>query len=327
MEPKHTLTTFAAGEEGMDIEYKRKIDRHLQWRSPTSARPMSTSTPPCQASRARRVTTFAAGWRSRAAWTSRLRDDMSMAGLRLSSAWSTANPFPSAIMGRVCPAPCESDCNRNRGRRFRRHQRGRATCRRLGVGERSEACRVPARKPARRVAVVGGGPAGLAADHVSCASRGHGVTDFRSPWGTRWHAALWPSGATARRAPSLAAEDPIASSIIGVDGASTNTQDWRRRCRPRRNSSADFDAILLGAWARRPAAPCRSPEVRWNAELRVNGIEFLEAFNTGRLTCMPRPNAIDRGWRRRHLYRRCLGGAPPRAHVRPADDDAAARRC
>ncbi len=72
-----------------------------------------------------------------------------------------ANPFPS-MMGRVCPAPCEQGCNRNAVDEF------------VGINSVEQyigdAAKAGAYKfadlPAigdKRVAIVGGGPAGMAA--------------------------------------------------------------------------------------------------------------------------------------------------------------------
>ncbi|MGH8672193.1 MAG: NAD(P)-binding protein, partial [Burkholderiales bacterium] len=71
-----------------------------------------------------------------------------------------ANPFPS-VMGRVCPAPCETGCNRNMvedhvGINSVEHF----------LGEYANANNLaffkPETKTGKRVAVIGAGPAGLA---------------------------------------------------------------------------------------------------------------------------------------------------------------------
>ena len=87
-----------------------------------------------------------------------------------------ANPFPS-VMGRVCPAPCESGCNRNEvedhvGINSVEHF----------LGEYAIANNLKFATPAvapsgKKVAILGGGPAGM-----SCAyqlvRKGHEVTIF-----------------------------------------------------------------------------------------------------------------------------------------------------
>lgn len=84
------------------------------------------------------------------------------------------NPFPAAL-GRVCPHPCESRCNRtDRGGAIAIHMMERF------LGDASLADRfVPQRASptGKRVAVIGGGPAGLAAAY-NLAIAGHAVTVY-----------------------------------------------------------------------------------------------------------------------------------------------------
>ncbi|HRI16992.1 MAG TPA: NAD(P)-binding protein, partial [Burkholderiaceae bacterium] len=86
-----------------------------------------------------------------------------------------ANPFPS-VMGRVCPAPCESGCNRNQVEDF------------VGInsvehflGEYAIANNLrfvrPEQSSGKKVAVIGGGPAGLSAAY-QLARQGHALTTF-----------------------------------------------------------------------------------------------------------------------------------------------------
>ncbi|MFA7592350.1 MAG: NAD(P)-binding protein [Thiohalobacteraceae bacterium] len=74
---------------------------------------------------------------------------------------TNSNPFP-AMMGRVCPAPCEDGCNRNEVEDF------------VGINaveqfigdtafENSYRFDVPALTSDKKVAIIGGGPAGMAA--------------------------------------------------------------------------------------------------------------------------------------------------------------------
>src|SRR5512143_860434 len=86
-----------------------------------------------------------------------------------------ANPFP-AVMGRVCPAPCESGCNRNEvedhvGINSVEHFLGEyAIANKLKYVNKS--------KPTgKKVAIIGGGPGGLSCAY-QLALKGHDVTIF-----------------------------------------------------------------------------------------------------------------------------------------------------
>ncbi|MDH4325082.1 MAG: FAD-dependent oxidoreductase, partial [Betaproteobacteria bacterium] len=85
-----------------------------------------------------------------------------------------ANPFPS-MMGRVCPAPCQTGCNRNKVEDF------------VGINaveqyigdyalEKNYTFQAGP-ETGKRVAIVGGGPAGLSAAY-QLRRKGHAVTLF-----------------------------------------------------------------------------------------------------------------------------------------------------
>jgi 2-oxoacid:acceptor oxidoreductase gamma subunit (pyruvate/2-ketoisovalerate family) len=82
----------------------------------------------------------------------------------------------SAVCGRVCPAPCMEGCNR-------REYDGSVNIRGLErwIAEKAPVAeREPGRHPSpRRVAIVGGGPAGLSAAYT-LARAGHGATIFEA---------------------------------------------------------------------------------------------------------------------------------------------------
>ena len=86
-----------------------------------------------------------------------------------------ANPFPS-MMGRVCPAPCQEGCNRNEVEDF------------VGINSVEQyigdhalqeglSFEKPAQESGKRVAIIGGGVAGMAAAY-QLRRLGHGATIF-----------------------------------------------------------------------------------------------------------------------------------------------------
>ncbi len=86
-----------------------------------------------------------------------------------------ANPFPS-MMGRVCPAPCQEGCNRNEVEDF------------VGINSVEQfigdhalqaglSFERPAQESGKRVAIIGGGVAGMAAAY-QLRRLGHGATIF-----------------------------------------------------------------------------------------------------------------------------------------------------
>ncbi|MGB7541585.1 MAG: NAD(P)-binding protein [Burkholderiales bacterium] len=183
-----------------------------------------------------------------------------------------ANPFPS-VMGRVCPAPCESGCNRNQVEDF------------VGInsvehfiGDNAIAKNFVYEKPAaatgRKVAVIGGGPAGLSAAY-QLARKGHEVTIFDE------HAELGGMmryGIPGFRTPRAVLDAEIQRILdLGVK--------TRMNCRvgtqvTMESIRADFDAVFLGLGAQAGRAlPCPGNE----APNIVTATAFLRAFNDGRM--------------------------------------------
>ena len=183
-----------------------------------------------------------------------------------------ANPFPS-VMGRVCPAPCESGCNRNEVEDFVGINSVEHFLGDKAIAEKYAYAK-PETKSGKKVAVIGGGPAGL-----SCAyqlvRKGHAVTVFDE------HPELGGMmryGIPGFRTPRHILDAEI-QRILDL-GVETQLQ-----CRvgvdiTMEQIRADFDAVFLGLGAQsgRPL-PCPGNE----APNIVTATAFLQAFNDGRM--------------------------------------------
>ena len=98
-----------------------------------------------------------------------------------------ANPFPSQ-MGRVCPAPCEDGCNRNEVEDFVGINAVEQFIGDTAVAE-GFAFEPPAHETGKRIAIIGGGPAGMTAAY-QLRRRGHRCTIYGRPRGARRDDAL-----------------------------------------------------------------------------------------------------------------------------------------
>ncbi len=184
-----------------------------------------------------------------------------------------ANPFP-AVMGRVCPAPCESGCNRNEvedhvGINSLEHF----------LGEYAVKNNLKYNKPnvapsGKTVAVLGGGPAGL-----SCAYqlvlKGHDVTVFDEH---ELLGGMMRYGIPGFRTP----RDVLDAEIQRILDLGVKT---RMKCHVGKDITMgelreQFDAVFLGMGAQAgralPIADAEAPNV-------VTATAFLKAFNDGRL--------------------------------------------
>lgn len=185
-----------------------------------------------------------------------------------------ANPFP-AMMGRVCPAPCQDGCNRNELEDFVGIN---AVEQFIGDTAIANGYAFPAAPPlsGKRVAVIGGGPAGLAAAY-QLRRRGHACTIFESNEGL---GGMFRYGIPGYRVPreKLDAEIERILALGDIEvrfktrvGVDVQIADLDR----------DFDAVL---WA----IGCQSgrglPVPGWKGTPNcVSGVAFLKAFNEGRM--------------------------------------------
>ena len=185
-----------------------------------------------------------------------------------------ANPFP-AIMGRVCPAPCEDGCNRNNVEDFVGINSVEQFIGDTAIRENYQFPSAPALS-GKRVAIVGGGPAGLAAAY-QLRRKGHASTIFDE------HEALGGMmryGIPGYRTPRAEVLDRETQRILDLGGI-----ELRMNTRVGRDVSVEelereFDAIL---WAIGCQSGRALPVPGGDAPNCVTGVEFLAAFNTGRL--------------------------------------------
>ena len=184
-----------------------------------------------------------------------------------------ANPFPS-VMGRVCPAPCESGCNRNEvedhvGINSVEHF----------LGEYAIANNLKFNKPnvarsGKKVALLGGGPASLSCAY-QLALKGHDVTIFDEH---EFLGGMMRYGIPGFRTPRNILDAEIQRILdLGVQ--------TRLKCHVGKDISMEkirkeFDAVFLGMGAQAgralPIADAEAPNV-------VTATAFLKAFNEGRL--------------------------------------------
>jgi len=182
-----------------------------------------------------------------------------------------ANPFP-ASMGRVCPAPCESGCNRNEVDDY------------VGINaveqyvgdwanENGVKLAEAGADTGFKIAVIGGGPAGLAAAYFM-RQDGHAVTVFEA---NAKLGGMMRYGIPGYRTPRDMLDIEIGritdmgvqvklNTKVGVDVSVAALED-------------EYDAIFwaLGAQKGRPL-----PIPGWEGtENCIDGVEFLDAFNKG----------------------------------------------
>ena len=262
-----TFTRYESGERPEDWDLEEKIfQQDTSYKCPTYVH----KTPPCQGS-------CPSGHEIRG-WLAIARgmdkppsEDMPWQEYAFNRMLE-ANPFP-ATMGRVCPAPCEDGCNRNKVDDFvginalEQYVGDWANDNDVSIIGKLET------ETGKNVAVIGGGPAGLTAA-MFLRRQGHGVTIFES------HAELGGMmryGIPGYRTPRQMLNIEIGRIInMGVELCmSTKVGE---------DISLDeideqFDAVFWGIGAQNGRGlPVEGFVGTPNC---MNGVEFLDAFNQG----------------------------------------------
>ena len=185
---------------------------------------------------------------------------------------TVANPFP-AIMGRVCPAPCEDGCNRNE---VEDHVGINAVEQFIGdyALEHQLKLHPAGEDTGKKVAIIGSGVAGLACAY-QLRRMGHACTIIEA------HdelGGMMRYGIPGYRIPREVLDGEIQRILdLGVEvrrntkvGVDISLEDLK----------TDFDAVFIGLGAQSGAA---LPVPGGDAPNCISGIAFLQAFNDGRL--------------------------------------------
>jgi NADPH-dependent glutamate synthase beta subunit-like oxidoreductase len=183
-----------------------------------------------------------------------------------------ANPFPS-MMGRVCPAPCQDGCNRNEVEDFVGIN---AVEQYIGDTAIEKGFKfTPGADTGKKVAVIGGGPAGMAAA-FQLRKMGHAVTVFEKDPEL---GGMMRYGIPNYRIP----RDKLQAEIQRIldMGVETRTGVKVGADVPVADIEKEHDAIL---WALGCQNGRDLPVDGWKGTPNcVSGVAFLKAFNEGRM--------------------------------------------
>ncbi|OOC11187.1 NAD(P)-binding protein [Thioalkalivibrio halophilus] len=184
-----------------------------------------------------------------------------------------ANPFPS-VMGRVCPAPCESGCNRNEVEEF------------VGINSVEQyigdtafheqfTFDAPPPLSGKHVAIVGGGPGGMsAAYHLRRLGHAATIFDDHEELG-----GMMMYGIPEYRVPREILRHEM-DRILGLGDIHLRLKTRVGRDVSMEEVENEFDAVV---WAVGCQTGRKLPVPGGDAPNCITGVDFLEAFNTGRM--------------------------------------------
>nr|VFJ42401.1 MAG: NADPH-dependent glutamate synthase beta chain [Candidatus Kentron sp. DK]VFJ45441.1 MAG: NADPH-dependent glutamate synthase beta chain [Candidatus Kentron sp. DK] len=186
---------------------------------------------------------------------------------------TNANPFP-AQMGRVCPAPCQDGCNRNEVEDFVHIN---AIEQYIGdyANEHGFRFECPEQVSGKKVAIIGGGPAGMAAAY-QLRRKGHGSTIFDDH---EELGGMMRYGIPGYRVPRGNLDKEI-QRILDMGAIEVRTGTRVGTDVMIEQLEKEFDAVLwtIGCKTGRPLPVSGS-----DAPNCITGVEFLDSFNSGRM--------------------------------------------
>ncbi|MHC4605582.1 MAG: NAD(P)-binding protein [Planctomycetota bacterium] len=185
--------------------------------------------------------------------------------------YTDTNPFP-AVMGRVCPHPCETACNRKEKDKAININRIERAVGDFGLEKGLKLKKLSDEKRSEKIAIVGAGPAGLSCAY-QLARRGYPVTVFEAG-DKAGGMLLW--GIPRYRLPADVLEKEIANILeMGVElklntkiGKDVSLDDLKK----------DFKAVFVGIGAHTGLKLRVEGE---DAENVISGVEFLNRIHHG----------------------------------------------
>jgi glutamate synthase (NADPH/NADH) small chain len=183
-----------------------------------------------------------------------------------------ANPFP-AIMGRVCPAPCQEGCNRNEVEDFvginSVEQFIGDNAREKGLKFKNDAA-----DTGKKVAIIGGGVGGLACAY-QLRRKGHAVKVFDNH---KELGGMMRYGIPGYRTPRDVMDHEI-QRILDL-GVEVQLNTWVGKDVKMEDLRKEYDAVVIAIGAQ---AGRNIPIPGGDAPNCTTGVAFLDAYNDGRL--------------------------------------------